>query len=180
MLASKFSLALAGGALLLASLAAEEPGKTAKKGGKDVRAAYERLTKLVGEWQLKEVKDDALKGKTAVRYRLTAGKNALVETLFPGDDKEMVTIYHRDGDELVLTHYCCCGNQPRMRANIGHDKDELVFEFAGGSNLNPEKDLHMHNYRVRFVDADHIKGEWEYYQDGKAAGKHTFDLVRKK
>ena len=29
----------------------------------------------------------------------------------------------------------------------------------------------MHDYRVRFVDSDHLHCEWEYYRDGKAAGK---------
>jgi hypothetical protein len=175
----KFALGLLVGTVLLASVAADEPRKTAND-AKDVQAAFERFKKLAGDWQLASPKDEASRDKIAVRYRLTARESAVVETLFPDTDKEMATVYHRDGDRLVLTHYCCCGNQPRMCARIGDDKDELVFEFAGGSNLDPAKDMHMHNYWVRFVDADHLHAEWEYYVDGKAAGKHVFDLVRKK
>jgi hypothetical protein len=37
----------------------------------------------------------------------------------------------------------------------------------------------MHSYRLRFVDKDHVRGEWEYYQGGKPAAKHAFDLTRK-
>jgi hypothetical protein len=179
----RFSLGVLAGVTLLAAVAADPPARTEKKApnnGKDVRVAFERLKKLVGDWQQANPKDEADRGKVTVRYRLTAGGSAVVETLFPGDDKEMLTVYHRDGNDLLLTHYCCCGNQPRMRARVGRDTNELVFDFDGGSNLDPARDPHMHNYRVRFVDADHLHGEWEFYQDGKSASKHTFDLVRKK
>jgi hypothetical protein len=143
-------------------------------------SAFERLKGLAGDWQSRAPADETQKNKTVARYRVTAAGSAVVETLFPGEDKEMVTIYHRDGDQLLLTHYCACGNQPRMRTTACDSRDELSFEFAGGNNLDPAKDLHMHGYRVRFVDGDHIHGEWEYYQGGKSAGKHAFDLVRQK
>jgi hypothetical protein len=183
MLRFKFSLVLLVGAVLFAAVAADEPAKAAKKPStdpKDVGAAFDRLKQLAGDWQFANPKDEGSKGKIVERYRLTAGGSAIVETHFPGDEHEMVTIYHRDGDQLLLTHYCHLGNQPQMRARAGDGKDELVFEFAGGANLNPAKDAHMHNCRIRFVDADHIQGEWELYVDGKSAGKHAFDLVRKK
>jgi len=38
----------------------------------------------------------------------------------------------------------------------------------------------MHGLLIRFVDADRLHTEWEYYRDGKAAGKHKFDVIRKK
>jgi hypothetical protein len=183
MLRLQVPLVLLVGMVLLGPVAADEAAKTEKKTVPDAKAvdsAFERLKKLAGDWQLANPKDEASKGKIVERYRLTAGGSAIVETHFPGDDHEMVTIYNRDGDQLLLTHYCHLGNQPQMRAKIGDNKDELVFEFAGGSNLNPAKDTHMHNCRIRFVDADHIQGEWELYVDGKSAGKHAFDLVRKK
>jgi hypothetical protein len=175
----KFSLGLLVVALLLATASAGEPGQSAAS-AKDVSAAFERLKKLAGDWQIVSPKDEAPSGKTTVRYRLTGAGSAVVETIFPDTDKEMATVYHRDGDHLLLTHYCCLGNQPRMRAACGENKDELVFEFAGGSNIDPAKDMHMHNCRIRFVDADHLHAEWELYVDGKAANKHSFDLVRKK
>jgi hypothetical protein len=114
------------------------------------------------------------------RYQLTAGGSAVLETIFPGQDMEMVSLYYKDGNQLLMTHYCCLGNQPKFRARIGDSKDELVFDFAGGGKLDPSKDAHIHNGRVRFVDADHIHSEWEMYVDGKPGEKHAFDLIRKK
>jgi hypothetical protein len=171
------------GTVLLASAGADEPGRNHKKQTGDPRAAesaFEQLKKLVGDWQVANAADEKSKGKIATSYRLTAGGSAVVETIFPGEAMEMLSVYHRDGDNLVLTHYCCMGNQPRMTARIGDTKDELIFEFTGGGNLNPAKDAHIHGGRIRFVDADHIHSEWEFYEQGKAAGKHTFDLVRRK
>jgi hypothetical protein len=171
------------GGVLVSAVPADEPGRNDKKladNPKEVVAAFERLKKLAGEWQAASPKDEVAKGKVAIRYQLTAGGSAVVETIFPGEDMEMVSVYHKNGNELLMTHYCCLGNQPRMRARIGANKDELVFEFAGGGNLDPAKDMHIHDGRIRFVDADHIHSEWEMYADGKPGEKHAFDLIRKK
>ena len=143
-------------------------------------AAFERLKGLVGEWEVASSGGKAQKGTTAARYHLTAGGSAVVETIFPGGEMEMVTVYHRDGDQIMLTHYCHVGNQPRMRTQKVDDGAELVFGFAGGSNLDAAQDTHMHGLRIRFVDSDHIHSEWELYRQGKFAEKYQSDLVRKK
>ncbi len=180
----KFILAFLFGVTFLASAGAQNPAchdnKPADKPNDPLAAAFERLKGLVGEWEPANTTDEALKGKTALVYRLTGGGSALAETIFPGTNMEMLSVYHRDGDQLLMTHYCAAGNQPRMKGKIGKDKDELIFEFAGGTNFDAAKDMHIHDGVIRFVDADHIHSEWEYYANGKAAGKHAFDLVRKK
>jgi len=167
---------------VLALARADEPGRKAKGQQGDSKAAdaaFEQLKKLVGDWVVTKAEDERFKGKIGTTYRLTAGGSAIAETIFPGDAMEMLSVYCRDGDNLVLTHYCCMGNQPRMRAKLG-EKDEIVFEFTGGGNLDPAKDAHIHGGRIRLIDADHLQSEWEYWQDGKSAGKHDFELVRKK
>jgi hypothetical protein len=180
---SKFTFALLVGTALLASSAAGDSCKGDKKSSGDNRAvgaAFERLKKLAGDWELAAPPEGAPNGQVALRYRVTAGGSAVVETVFPGGDEEMVTVYHRDGDQILLTHYCMLGNQPQMRAKVVNGSDELFFEFAGGCNIDAAKDKHMHQARMRFVDADHLHNEWELFADGKPAGKHTVDLVRKK
>jgi hypothetical protein len=183
MLRSSCALVALAGGMLFASVMAADPGRTESKPAtvaKNADVLLERYKKLAGDWQEANPKNEAARGKIVARYRLTAGGTVIVETIFPDDPMEMVTTYHRDGDQFMLTHYCCCGNQPRMRARSGADKDEVVFEFAGGTNLNPAKDTHMHNCRVRFVDGDHLHADWQLYVDGKPASTHTVDLVRKK
>jgi hypothetical protein len=143
-------------------------------------AIFEKLKGLVGEWVAVKPEKAEDKGKVVLRYRLTGGGSALSETIFPDSDMEMLSVYHRDGGQLVMTHFCCVGNQPKFRARPGKDKNEVIFEFVGGTNLNPAKDGHIHGGVIRFTGPDQIRSEWEFYSGGKLAEKHGFDLIRKK
>ncbi len=67
---------------------------------------------------------------------MTAGSTVVHETLFPEQPHEMVSVYCVDGSDLVMTHYCVLGNQPRMKADRNSPANQIVFYFAGGSNLN--------------------------------------------
>jgi hypothetical protein len=60
------------------------------------------------------------------------------------------------------------------------DPNRLVFEFVGGTNLNPAKDAHIHGGVIQLIDAERIRSEWEYYSGGKMVEKHAFELARKK
>ena len=62
---------------------------------------------LAGEWAGKGMHGDANHDVTIV-YKVTSGGSAVVETIGPGTEHEMVTVIHPDGDSLVLTHYCIC------------------------------------------------------------------------
>src|SRR5215831_17550034 len=75
---------------------------------------FAKLKALVGNWTMA-----GGDGSVAVNYRLTGGGSALIETLFPGQDHEMMTVYTIDKGDVVLTHYCTMGNQPRMKAAAG-------------------------------------------------------------
>jgi hypothetical protein len=91
----------------------------------------------------------------------------------------MVTVYHMDGPALVLTHYCSSNTQPRMTSK-GLQKNVLVFDYAGGANIDAARTSHMHSARIEFVSADEVKGTWQNWNDGKADHAATFRLVRKK
>ena len=150
--------------------------------GKDqvTLAGLDKLKELAGDWVM--VKSDGKTGEeVAVNYRITAAGSAVLETLFPGSDHEMLTVYHQDGKDLVLTHYCAQGNQPHMRAEPreGGPK-KIVFKFVRATNMKNEGDAHMHDGSVTFLDRDHIKCEWTMYRNGKLARATIFDLVRKK
>jgi hypothetical protein len=114
--------------------------------------------------------------------KVTAAGSAVQETLFPGQPHEMVSIYHRDGADLVMTHYCALGNQPRMKADPKSPANQIRFLFAGGTNLDPAKDKHMHEGTITFVDDDHIEWTGVCWDGGKPDNSHQCDmkLVRKK
>jgi hypothetical protein len=168
------------GALVGVALSDGEKKKADADAGRTADAIFDRLKALEGDWEAVQGNEQVKKGQLLSQFRLTGGGTALAETILPGTPMEMLSVYHRDGNQLVMTHYCCVGNQPRMRARPGKDKNEVVFEFAGGTNLNPAKDPHIHGGVVRFIDADHIHSEWDFYVDGKSGQKHSFDLVKRK
>jgi hypothetical protein len=111
--------------------------------------------------------------------KTTSAGSALVETQFPGSNHEMVSVYHLDGEDLRMTHYCAAGNQPRVKLDRIHSKpDELIFVFDGGSNLDPEKDMHIHAVKITFHEDGKVTSAWEGYAGGKKAMTTTFKLTR--
>ena len=141
--------------------------------------ALEKLKKLAGEWV---ATDDKGKEQVVSVFKVTAAGSAVQETIFPGSPMEMVSVYHMDGKDLLMTHYCALGNQPRMKLDP-HSKDNtLKFVFAGGTNLDAAKDMHMHEGWITIVDDDHIEWNWSAYDQGKPAEGHkvAMKLSRKK
>jgi hypothetical protein len=91
----------------------------------------------------------------------------------------MINMYHLDGDDLMLTHYCAGGNQPSLRLAADQSSPEtMVFEFAGGTNLDPAVDEHIHGAQITMVDNDHVTSAWSGYKDGEKAGDMTAHLAR--
>lgn len=154
-------------------------------------AGLEMMKTLVGTWVAAD-KDGKPTDEVVSVIKLTAGGSVIHETLFPGQAHEMVSIYTVDGTDLVMTHYCMLGNQPRMKAStksLGNNSpgnknngSKLNFEFAGGSNLDPKKDKHMHSAILTIVDADHYEVDGIGWENGAPAKEmcNGLKLVRKK
>ena len=155
-----------GAALLAGAVSAGEPVEDMQ--------AFEMLKGLAGTWDA-ETPD----GEGVIRYRVASAGSVVIEELFPGTDHEMMTVYHMDGDELVATHYCSAGNQPRFKLDAATSTGEtLAFGFNGGTNMKPS-DGHIHQGSVRLVDADHVEEEWWFWKDGKTAHGTTFKMKRR-
>ena len=140
-----------------------------------------KMTKLVGTWVAADENGKPTDQVVSV-IKLTAGGSTVHETLFPGQDHEMVSIYTADGPDLVMTHYCMLGNQPRMKADPKSPANQIRFNFDGGTNFDPKKDMHMHEGTLTFIDDDHIEFSGAAWVDGKPSPDHcaTMKLVRKK
>ena len=148
-------------ALLLGSTAGQ--GSDAKSDRSlDAAAAFSRLKSLVGEWEA-----DTQMGKVHVSYELVAGGTSLLERESGEKMPVMLTLFHVDGDRLMLTHYCMAGNQPRMQAKrFDAAAGDLEFQFLDATNLKPGAG-HMHNARYRIGDDGHFQAEWQFYENGK-------------
>jgi hypothetical protein len=136
------------------------------------------IKKLAGDWV--EIADDGTPtGKVISTFRVTAGGNAVEETLFAGTDHEMITLYHLDGDDLALTHYCVSGNHPRMKAEAQQSPDRLEFRCARGGTMKSENDQHMHHATIVWRDENHIRTEWREFSNGENTYTATFNLARR-
>jgi hypothetical protein len=157
-----------------AVFAAAAPGET----GGNPLPAFEQLRALAGEWVAAEDGEMFKKGDLVARYAVTAAGSAVVETVFPGSPHEMVTVYHAEGPDLVLTHYCMEGNQPRMRAKNAKGP-RLDFAFDGGNRIDPKKDRHMNSASIEFVGKDELQTVWTEIEAGKPVFVAKSRLVRK-
>jgi hypothetical protein len=166
--------------ILLALATAPLVGQDRKPQGKatDQHAGFEQFKRLAGEWVGKGQGKDG--PDIHIRYKVTAGGSAVVETLFPGTEHEMVSVIHPDGPDLLLTHYCHLGNQPQMKASGQGGGSKIEFKFVRATNLKSEKAKHMHEATYTFVDRDTLRSEWTLYNEGKAASQIVLELKRKK
>jgi len=128
--------------------------------------AFERLCALQGSWEGKSTA-----GWTArIELELIARGSALLERsnfeAHPGET--MLTLFHKDGADLVLTHYCVAGNQPRLVATeIG--SDEVRFTFRDATNLASRDQGHMDEALIRLEGPDAFSSQWSFFQDGKTS-----------
>ena len=172
-------IAVAAAVLLLPAAAQASEDMTAEK-------AFERLKALAGTWEGSasgegaeaEAEADAT-DKVVHEFEVTASGHVLMERMGPDTAYEMVNMYHLDGSDLVLTHYCSSGNQPRMKFNAAASvPNRLVFDFAGGTNLETTPS-HIHSAEIRLDGRDRLDSAWKAHEGNKEAGTMTFHLKRK-
>lgn len=138
--------------------------------------AFDALKALEGTWmQADEM--GAATDEIASIYHVTAGGSALIETMFPGAEHEMVTVYFVDeNDALCMTHYCMLGNRPGLVAEAP-TPHEMVFVCSAEGCCGDE--AHMHAATIKIVDATHVSTTWG---DNNAADDHeaiTFNLLKR-
>ncbi|MCB1554795.1 MAG: hypothetical protein KDJ14_13385 [Xanthomonadales bacterium] len=97
----------------------------------DSQIAFDALKPLVGTWRPADKPDSAL----TVTFELIANDSVLVEH-WHSPTQQSMTVYHRDGDALLATHYCPQGNQPRLALSRTEADGSLRFEFRDGTNVN--------------------------------------------
>ncbi|MCP4729351.1 MAG: hypothetical protein QF437_27075 [Planctomycetota bacterium] len=168
LIASLLSIGLLGSCVTPGSFG-EEPGHlTADQ-------QFAKVKSLVGDWYRT---DGAPTDGAYATYRMVAKDSALEERIFPGTEREMVTMYFVDKDRLKLTHFCNLGNQPTMEAKPGN-ADLLEFGFLGATNLKSPEARHMHEHSFSFLGKNRIDTTWIFWDGGKEADGRHYSLVRR-
>ncbi len=134
---------------------------------------WRMLKSLAGSW-----KATAPDGKGfRMSYQVISNNSAVMETMHGEDGSPfMVSIYHRDGADLMMTHYCAEGNQPRLKAASAGEK-QIVFKFLDATNMSGPDADHINGLTVTFVDKDHMVQEWTSHKAAKDM-KVVFKLAR--
>jgi len=165
------SVGLAAAGLLLGSAVAAVAASPAQVG-------FARFVALAGSWAGTNGHGEPIE----VRYDVTSGGSAVVERYHvegQPSSRDMVTVYHLDGDVLLLDHYCIAGNQPRMRARrIAAGAEEIDFELESVTNLATPGAGHMHLASFRFSGDDGLDSRWTYYEDGAESFVARVSLAR--
>lgn len=139
--------------------------------------ALNELRSLAGEW---EMTDKDGKRTTAAVFRVVASGSAVVQTMFPGSEHEMVNMYHMDGDKVVVTHYCAIGNQPRMVSGAPVN-GVYRFKLDRVSNLSDRAGAYMGELTLTVKGRDAYSENWGHFKDGKMSDHGpVFEYTRKK
>ena len=123
--------------------------------------AFEQLKALIGSWCVQHDHGRV----SEVNYRMSCNKTVLVETWALKPGVESLTIFHMDRADLIATHYCPLGNQPRLKY-VGMNDDKMIFETVSVTNLADASGDHCRAVDFHFISADSVERTETYAEKG--------------
>ncbi len=124
---------------------------------------FKRFKSLVGKWSGKTSDDREL----GVTYTLSANNTVLVEAWALRPGLEALTLYHMDGEDLMATHYCPLGNQPRLKLTSSTNGRHL-FEFVSATNFGSPEEEHNRSFEFEILGPDQFLRSETYVKAGVA------------
>jgi hypothetical protein len=124
--------------------------------------AFEKLRALAGTWTFTTAADHG-----SVSYELVSNGTAIFERVMNVEHGEtgMVSVIFREGDRLVLQHFCSSGNQPRL-VSAGLEGHAIRFTFERASNLASPGAGHIHGAVFEFPTTGAFKSHWTWRVNG--------------
>jgi hypothetical protein len=140
--------------------------------------AFDKLKTLAGKW-----KAQTEKGNNAYAiYEPVSNGTALQERFIDEGEKvhsNLITVYYRDKDGLMATHFCAMNNQPRLRAiEASGDLNRMTFSIIDITNLKTPDAPHMYKLTYEFKGSDHMTTIWTMRQGGKDVYVETLHWER--
>jgi hypothetical protein len=168
---SKALCIVLGCAATLTALSAEETESSKALGN---------IKALIGNWsgtfQWTGGRHDS--GSMNATYYVTGNGSAVVENLTNENTPVMTSVYHLDGGDLRMTHFCGAQNQPRLKAHhIDLNRGAIDFEFVDATNLRSPDAPHVHGLEIRLIDANHLTLTF-LFQSGSAESREEINLKR--
>jgi len=106
--------------------------------------AFETFNGLQGKWAIQS------DGKTlSIEMTYEVGSKGSIVTERFGKE---LSVFYRDGPDLLMTHFCNGGNQPRLRLKKSTQPGLLEFEMFDITNLKSPDAAHVQTIIYRIVD----------------------------
>jgi hypothetical protein len=144
--------------------------------------ALNQLKTLAGNWEGPFEWTGARTGNGTMKatYFTTGNGSAVVENLIMEDAPVMTSVYHLDGADLRMTHFCGAQNQPRLKAKqIDLAKGIIDFDFVDITNLRTPDGPHVHGLEMRLSDPNHLTITF-LFQSGDKESRENIVLKRVK
>jgi hypothetical protein len=104
----------------------------------------------------------------------TGSRESIVTELFGRE----LSVFYRDGDSLLMTHFCNAGNQPRLKLKEGGRPGHFEFEMYDITNLkDPEGGSHVQRAVYNVVNDKRIELEL-VWRKGQSEESEKYVLTR--
>lgn len=132
--------------------------------------AFESFKSLKGKWSIQS------NGKP-IPVEMTyddGSKGSIITEQF---GKEL-SVFYRDGNELLMTHFCNVGNQPRLKLKANSLPGRIEFEKFDITNLESKTSPHVQKIIYKIIDDKNFDLEivWE---KGSTLESEKYSLSRK-
>ena len=111
-----------------------------------------------------------------VSYKLISGGSALVEDWGEGSSHETETVFYPDHADVLLTHFCAQGNQPRLRAAAA-SADSVTFRWVDVTNRAPDQAMLVER-TLRFLPDGSLDDTEIYRAPDGSDDRSTYHLSR--
>lgn len=167
--------------LLVALLALAYPDTLRADDVPPAARMFERMRGLAGNWEGTFAWSDGRSGSgpLTATYYVTGNGSALVENLVMDGVPSMTSIYHLDGSDLRVTHYCAARNQPRFKASkIDESAGTVDFAFLDVTNVNPKRPAYVEAIALQILEVDRVKVRFTFGGGPGLSGVENIALKR--
>jgi hypothetical protein len=127
---------------------------------------FEVFKSLQGQWTISA-------GDKTLPFHMTyaLGSNGSIVTEQFGKE---LSVFYSDKGNLLMTHFCNRGNQPRLRLKAGGAGRRYEFDMFDITNLKDPSDDHVHAIIYEIHDPQHIRLEIIWKKgDGEESEKYV-------
>jgi hypothetical protein len=127
---------------------------------------FEVFKSLQGQWAISE-------GDKTLPFHMTyaLGSNGSIVTEQFGKE---LSVFYNDKGNLLMTHFCNRGNQPRLKLKAGGTATRYEFDMFDATNLKDPSDDHVRAIIYEIPDPEHIRLEIIWKKgDGEESEKYV-------